>query len=112
MVMLLAGVEYRLLTQELVHVSSNSSDVTTALGFTPISGVSTETIQDAAASLFTSGTHTGITVSYPDTNNAINLSIDSTVVTLTGTQTLTNKTLTSPTLTTPILGTPQSSNLK
>ena len=34
---------------------------------------STEQIQDAAASLFTSGTHTGISVSYPDTNNAINL---------------------------------------
>jgi len=34
---------------------------------------STETIQDAAASLFTTGTHTGISVSYPDTNNAINL---------------------------------------
>jgi hypothetical protein len=34
---------------------------------------STETIQDAAASLFTTGTHTGISVSYPDTNNSINL---------------------------------------
>ena len=54
-------------------VSLTSSDVTNALGFTPISGVSTETIQDAAASLFTSGTHTGISVSYPDTNNSINL---------------------------------------
>ena len=39
---------------------------------------------------------------------AISLSIDSTVTTLTGTQTLTNKTLTSPTLTTPALGTPAS----
>ena len=36
------------------------------------------------------------------------ISIDSTVVTLTGTQTLTNKTLTSPTLTNPALGTPAS----
>ena len=36
------------------------------------------------------------------------ISIDSTVVTLTGTQTLTNKTLTSPVLTTPDLGTPAS----
>ena len=70
-----------------------------------------EGVQDTAASLLTSGTHTGIIVSYPDTNNAINLSIDSSVVTLTGTQTLTNKTLTSPTFTTPILGTPQSGNL-
>jgi hypothetical protein len=36
------------------------------------------------------------------------ISIDGTVVTLTGTQTLTNKTLTSPVLTTPALGTPAS----
>lgn len=36
------------------------------------------------------------------------IAIDSTVVTLTGTQTLTNKTLTSPVLTTPALGTPAS----
>jgi hypothetical protein len=36
------------------------------------------------------------------------IAIDSTVTTLSGTQTLTNKTLTSPTLTTPALGTPAS----
>jgi uncharacterized protein YjbI with pentapeptide repeats len=39
------------------------------------------------------------------------LDIDSTVVTLTGTQTLTNKTLTAPTLTTPDLGTPSAGTL-
>jgi hypothetical protein len=39
------------------------------------------------------------------------LDIDSTVVTLTGTQTLTNKTLTSPTLTTPDIGTPSAATL-
>ena len=54
-------------------VTLSSSDVTTALGYTPLSSGSTEIIQDAAASLFTAGTHTGISVSYPDTNNAINL---------------------------------------
>ena len=43
------------------------------------------------------------------TGNTID--IDSTVVTLTGTQTLTNKTLTSPTLTTPALGTPASGTM-
>jgi hypothetical protein len=43
------------------------------------------------------------------TGNTID--IDSTVVTLTGTQTLTNKTLTSPTLTTPDLGTPSAGTL-
>ena len=46
------------------------------------------------------------------TLNSNQFNIDSTVVTLTGTQTLSNKTLTSPTLTTPILGTPQSGNLE
>jgi enamine deaminase RidA (YjgF/YER057c/UK114 family) len=40
--------------------------------------------------------------------SAVTIAIDSSVVTLTGTQTLTNKTLTSPTLTTPALGTPAS----
>ncbi len=39
------------------------------------------------------------------TANANDIAIDSTVTTLTGTQTLTNKTLTSPTLTTPVLNT-------
>ena len=39
------------------------------------------------------------------TGNAVTLAIDSTVATLTGTQTLTNKTLTSPTLNTPTIGT-------
>ena len=40
------------------------------------------------------------------TANADDIAIDSTVTTLTGTQTLTNKTLTSPVLTTPNVGTP------
>ena len=53
----------------------NSSGATTLLvdGNATGGSTSTETIQDAAASLFTSGTHVGISVSYPDTNNAINL---------------------------------------
>ena len=51
-------------------------------------------------------TGTGLTGG-PITSTGI-ISIDSTVVTLTGTQTLTNKTLTSPVLTTPDLGTPAS----
>ena len=42
------------------------------------------------------------------TDNVVTINIDSTVATLTGTQTLTNKTLTSPVLTTPALGTPAS----
>jgi hypothetical protein len=40
--------------------------------------------------------------------NEVSVAIDSTVATLTGSQTLTNKTFTAPTLTTPALGTPAS----
>ena len=40
--------------------------------------------------------------------NEVSVAIDSTVATLTGSQTLTNKTLTAPTFTTPALGTPAS----
>jgi hypothetical protein len=47
---------------------------------------------------------TGISIATVGATNTV--SIDSTVATLTGTQTLTNKTLTSPTLTAPNLGTP------
>ena len=48
---------------------------------------------------FTGGT--GIDTSYNTTTNELTIAIDSTVATLTGIQTLTNKTLTSPVLTTP-----------
>lgn len=44
---------------------------------------------------------TGLTGTSFDGSSAVTIAIDSTVATLTGTQTLTNKTLTSPTLTTP-----------
>jgi len=63
---------------------------TTALTFTQFSGTGTYTAS------------TGLQL----VGNAF--SIDSSVVTLTGTQTLTNKTLTSPTMTSPALGTPAS----
>jgi len=63
---------------------------TTALTFTQFSGTGTYTAS------------TGLQL----VGNAF--SIDSSVVTLTGTQTLTNKTLTSPTFTSPALGTPAS----
>ena len=39
-------------------------------------GITTEDAQDAAASLFTGGTHTGITFSYNDTNNTINATVN------------------------------------
>jgi hypothetical protein len=51
---------------------------------------------------------TGLTGTSYSGASAVTIAIDSTVVTLTGTQILTNKTLTSPTLTAPALGTPAS----
>ena len=48
---------------------------------------------------------TGLTGTSFNGGAAVTIAIDSTVVTLTGTQTLTNKTLTSPTLTTPFFNT-------
>ena len=58
---------------------------------------------DLDSETFTVAGGTGIDTS--GSLNTLTVSIDSTVATLTGTQTLTNKTLTSPTLTTPVLNT-------
>jgi hypothetical protein len=63
--------------------------------FIPTSG-SLEVIQDAINSTIVAGT--GLDKTYDDAGNTYTLDIDSTVATLTGTQTLTNKTLTSPVL--------------
>ena len=54
---------------------------------------------------------TGLSGSSYNGSGAVTIAIDSTVATLTGIQTFTNKTLTSPTLTTPVLGTPSSGTL-
>jgi hypothetical protein len=51
---------------------------------------------------------TGLSGTSYNGSSAVTVAIDSTVATLSGTQTLTNKTLTSPTLTSPALGTPAS----
>ena len=64
------------------------------------------TITASTTSALTIGT--GLLGTSFNGSTPVTISIDSTVVTLTGTQTLTNKTLTSPTLTTPALGTPAS----
>lgn len=60
----------------------------------------TDTFNTGETLTFVGGTGIASTI----TNNTVTLDIDSTVATLTGTQTLTNKTLTSPTMTTPTLG--------
>ena len=54
---------------------------------------------------------TGLSGTSYNGSAAVTVAIDSTVATLTGAQTLTNKTLTSPTMTAPVLGTPASGNL-
>jgi len=64
-----------------------------------------DTGTDAVALLTDTLTFTGGTgITSIVSNNAVDFSIDSSVVTLTGTQTLSNKTLTSPALTTPVIG--------
>lgn len=69
----------------------------TAIADTYIASAATWNAKESALTISTGLNRTGNTVT-----------IDGTVVTLTGSQTLTNKTLTSPTLTTPALGTPSS----
>lgn len=64
------------------------------------------TVTATASNALTIGT--GLSGTSYNGSSAVTIAIDSTVVTLTGAQTLTNKTLTSPTLTTPALGTPAS----
>ena len=65
----------------------------------------TEFIQDTVGTMFTTGNSlTNISVSYDDANNNIDLSATG-EITLTGSQTLTNKTLTSPVINTGVSGT-------
>jgi hypothetical protein len=64
------------------------------------------TVTATATNALTIGT--GLTGTSYNGSSAVTVAIDSTVATLSGTQTLTNKTLTSPTLTGPALGTPVS----
>jgi hypothetical protein len=62
------------------------------------------TVTATASNALTIGT--GLTGTSYDGSAAVSIAIDSTVATLTGTQTLTNKTLTSPTINTPTIATP------
>ena len=103
-----------------LQIASNKVKVSTELYIG--SKTATEFIQDIVGDMFTTGSYTNITTTYDDTNGNIDLNatgavsgitggtgidatgsgnitiaIDSTVATLTGTQTLTNKTLASPT---------------
>lgn len=118
-----AGTKYVFITQpteRAVYVSG--TDVAAANGATvpnsllansaiTINGSSVSlggsvTVTAAAPYALTIGT--GLSGTSYNGSAPVTITIDSTVATLTGIQTLTNKTLTSPTLTTPALGTPAS----
>jgi len=73
-------------TQTALDLKANSSDIT-------------ELAQDAVNTAIVAGT--GLDKTYDDAANTITIDIDSTVATLTGTQTFTNKTLTSPVINSP-----------
>ena len=78
-------------------------------GKQPISSTSTSTsINNVSGTSDVDAVLAGTGLDGGGLSGSLTLSIDSTVTTLTGSQTLTNKTLTAPTLTTPALGTPAS----
>ena len=81
--------------------AAGTASITTSLGIAGDTG--TDTIALATDTLTFAG-GTGITSTVTSATNTVDFSIDNTVVTLDGTQTLTNKTLTSPALTTPTIG--------
>ena len=76
-----------------------STATQTALDLKANASAITELAQDAVNTAIVAGT--GLDKAYDDVANTITIDIDSTVATLTGTQTLTNKTLTSPVINTP-----------
>ncbi len=58
------------------HTQYLNSDRHSLIDHSAVSGIpTTENIQDISASLFTSGTHSGITFEYDDANNKINVSV-------------------------------------
>jgi hypothetical protein len=88
-------------TQQSVKAYVDSQVTAQDLDFQADTGGALSIDLDSETLTFTGGT--GVDTS--GSGNAVTFAIDSTVATLTGTQTLTNKTLTSPTLNTPTIGT-------
>ena len=91
----------KLATQQSIKAYVDSQVTAQDLDFQADSGGALSIDLDSETLTFTGGT--GVDTS--GSGNAVTFAIDSTVTTLTGTQTLTNKTLTSPTLNTPTIGT-------
>ena len=81
--------------------AASTASITTTLGIAGDTG--TDSIALATDTITFAG-GTGITSTVTSATNTVDFSIDNTVTTNTGTQTLTNKTLTSPSLTTPTIG--------
>lgn len=87
-------------------LTGNASTATTLQTARAINGVSFDgsaaiTVKASTTNALTIGT--GLSGTSFDGGSAVTVAIDSTVTTLTGTQTLTNKTLTSPAITTPVV---------
>ena len=91
----------------IANASLTNSSIT--VNGTAISLGGSATVTAVSPNALTIGT--GLSGTSYNGSAAVTVAIDSTVVTLSGSQTLTNKTLASPTLTTPTLGTPTSGNL-
>jgi len=87
--------------QSIKAYVDNQIDSEMDLVFAGDSGGSLNIVMDSESMTFTGGT--GIDTS--GSSNTLTSAIDSTVSTLTGTQTYTNKTVTAPTLTSPVLNT-------
>jgi len=106
------------LTNKTIAANSNTISGLTNSNLSGTAGITNANLADPTISGVALGSNlnaltigTGLSGSSYNGSGAVTIAIDSTVATLTGTQTLTNKTLTSPTLTTPVLGTPASGNL-
>ena len=88
----------------------STASITTTLGISGDEGTSSVALATDTLA-FVGGTGLESVITSGATTDTVTFNIDSTVATLTGTQTLTNKTLTSPTMTDPVLGTPASGTL-
>jgi len=90
--------------------SVTTASITTTLGISGDTGSSSVALATDTL-VFVGGTGLDSVITSGATTDTVTFNIDSTVATLTDTQTLTNKTLTGPVMTAPVLGTPASGTL-